>query len=67
VDVEREEPAAPWTPEGVNENLCERRTDLLRSMLGAHDSAETDCYGTAAYTVALERVAEAHEMRGLFP
>jgi len=56
-----------WTLEQVNENLYERMTEAFEDVLEAHDSIDTDCYRTAAYTVALERVAEAHERRGLFP
>jgi glutamate dehydrogenase (NAD(P)+) len=56
-----------WTLEQVNENLYDRMTEAFEDVLEAHDSIGTDCYRTAAYTVALERVAEAHEMRGLFP
>ena len=56
-----------WTLEQVNENLYDRMTEAFEDVLEAHDSIGTDCYRTAAYTVALERVAEAHERRGLFP
>ena len=56
-----------WTLEQVNENLYDRLTAAFEEVLKAHGSIDTDCYRTAAYTVALRRVAEAHEKRGLFP
>lgn len=62
----KEDQQYSWTLEGVNESLHERITRAFE-VLEAHDSAEMDCYRTAAYTVALERVVEAHQRRGLFP
>lgn len=56
-----------WTLEEVNDNLYETLTTAFDAMLDAYDSIDTNCYRTAAYTVALERVSETHETRGLFP
>lgn len=56
-----------WSQEEVHEKLEDRMSDSFEEVMEAHESIDTDCIRTAAYTVALERVAESHEMRGLYP
>ena len=56
-----------WTKDEVHEKLDDRMTESFERVMEAHESIDTDCLRTAAYTVALERVAEAHDTRGLYP
>jgi glutamate dehydrogenase (NAD(P)+) len=56
-----------WSEQEVRANLDERMTESFERVMEAHESVDTDCIRTAAYTVALRRVAETHEMRGLYP
>jgi len=56
-----------WDQENVHGKLKDRMSDSFGEVMEAHESIDTDCIRTAAYTVALERVAESHEMRGLYP
>jgi len=56
-----------WEKEEVHEKLDKRLTESFETIMEAHDSKDTDSVRTAAYTVALKRVAEAHETRGLYP
>ncbi|MDZ7687683.1 MAG: Glu/Leu/Phe/Val dehydrogenase [Halobacteriales archaeon] len=56
-----------WSKEKVHEKLEDRMSDAFDDVIEAHESIDTDCLRTAAYTVALERVAKSHEMRGLYP
>lgn len=56
-----------WTKQRVHSNLEDRMAESFENVMDAHESIDTDCLRTAAYTVALERVAESHEMRGLYP
>jgi len=55
-----------WTRERVND-------ELEAEMLGAWDAVRTEVeereipWRDAAYVVALSRIAEAHEKRGLWP
>jgi glutamate dehydrogenase (NAD(P)+) len=56
-----------WSKKEVHEELEDRLSDAFDDVMEAHESIDTDCLRTAAYTVALERVAESHDMRGLYP
>ena len=56
-----------WSKEKVHEKLKDRMSDAFDDVMEAHELIETDCLRTAAYTVALERVAKSHDMRGLYP
>lgn len=56
-----------WSKEKVHEELEDRLSDAFDDVMEAHESIDTDCLRTAAYTVALERVAESHDVRGLYP
>lgn len=56
-----------WSEEKVHEKLDDRMTESFGRVMEAHESIDTDCVRTAAYTVALERVAKAHDTRGLYP
>lgn len=55
-----------WTEERVNEELERQIVDAFEDTMGAWEEIETDSVRTAAYKVAMERVAETHETRGLF-
>lgn len=56
-----------WTEERVNRQLEERIVSAFEATMEASRGIETDCLRTAAYKVALERVAETWETRSLFP
>lgn len=56
-----------WTLEEVNADLERRMTDAFEEMMEAYAEYETPDLRTAAYTIALDRQATAHEQRGLFP
>lgn len=56
-----------WTLEEVNADLERRMTDAFDEMMEAYSEYETPDLRTAAYTIAIDRQATAHEWRGLFP
>lgn len=56
-----------WELEGVNADLERRISMAFRDTLDAFAERKTPDLRTAAYAVALERVGNAHEVRGLFP
>ncbi|WP_336037012.1 Glu/Leu/Phe/Val family dehydrogenase [Halobacterium yunchengense] len=56
-----------WELEEVNRDLEDRLTSAFDEMLAAYERKGIPDLRTAAYTIALERTAEAHEYRGLFP
>ncbi|MFC7057151.1 Glu/Leu/Phe/Val family dehydrogenase [Halovenus salina] len=56
-----------WTLEEVNADLERRMTEAFENMMEAYDEYETPDLRTAAYTIALDSQATAHEQRGLFP
>ncbi|MDY6780097.1 MAG: Glu/Leu/Phe/Val dehydrogenase, partial [Halobacteria archaeon] len=56
-----------WTREEVNTELENKLTTAFGDVTEALESIEPDCMRRAAYTVALERVYDAHKWRGLFP
>jgi len=56
-----------WDLEQVNADLERRISKAFEDTLEAFAERETPDLRTAAYAVALERVGDAHEIRGLFP
>ncbi|MGB9963421.1 Glu/Leu/Phe/Val family dehydrogenase [Halobacterium hubeiense] len=56
-----------WELEEVNRDLEERLTRAFDEMLAAYEQKSIPDLRTAAYTIALERTADAHEYRGMFP
>ncbi len=56
-----------WELEEVNRDLEARLTTAFDEMLAAYEQKDIPDLRTAAYTIALERTADAHEYRGLFP
>jgi glutamate dehydrogenase (NAD(P)+) len=56
-----------WSLEEVNADLEQRISVAFEDTIDAFAERETPDLRTAAYAVALERVGDAHEMRGLFP
>jgi glutamate dehydrogenase (NAD(P)+) len=56
-----------WTLEEVNADLERRLTESFEEMMDAYAEYETPDLRTAAYTIALDRQATAHQKRGLFP
>jgi glutamate dehydrogenase (NAD(P)+) len=56
-----------WEVGEVNRDLEERLTMAFDEMLAAYEEKEIPDLRTAAYTIALERTADAHNLRGLFP
>ncbi|MCD2199225.1 Glu/Leu/Phe/Val dehydrogenase [Halobacterium sp. KA-4] len=56
-----------WELEEVNRDLEARLTTAFDEMLAAYEQKDIPDLRTAAYTLALERTADAHEYRGLFP
>ena len=56
-----------WELEEVHHDLEARITDAFDETLAAYEEKEIPTLRTAAYTIALERTASAHEYRGLFP
>ena len=56
-----------WDLEQVNADLERRISTAFEDTLEAFAERETPDLRTAAYAVALERVGDAHEVRGLFP
>jgi glutamate dehydrogenase (NAD(P)+) len=56
-----------WEVGEVNRDLKERLTMAFDEMLAAYEEKEIPDLRTAAYTIALERTADAHNLRGLFP
>ncbi len=56
-----------WDLEQVNADLERRISKAFEDTLEAFAERETPDLRTAAYAVALERVGDAHEVRGLFP
>ena len=56
-----------WELEEVNRDLEARLTTAFDEMLAAYEQKSIPDLRTAAYTIALERTADAHEYRGLFP
>ncbi|WP_232688262.1 Glu/Leu/Phe/Val family dehydrogenase [Halobacterium zhouii] len=56
-----------WEVGEVNRDLEDRLTMAFDEMLAAYEEKEIPDLRTAAYTIALERTANAHNLRGLFP
>ncbi|MFD1512147.1 Glu/Leu/Phe/Val family dehydrogenase [Halomarina rubra] len=56
-----------WTLEQVNADLERRLTSAFDEVVTAYDEDGIPDLRTAAYSIALERTAHAHELRGLFP
>jgi len=56
-----------WEVEEVNRDLEARLTTAFDEMLAAYEEKNIPDLRTAAYTIALERTADAHEFRGMFP
>jgi glutamate dehydrogenase (NAD(P)+) len=56
-----------WSLEDVNADLERRISGAFEDTIDAFAERETPDLRTAAYAVALERVGDAHEIRGLFP
>ncbi len=56
-----------WPLETVNAELERRMGSAFDETIARYDGGETPDLRTAAYTLALERTAGAHEYRGLFP
>lgn len=56
-----------WDKDEVNAELERKMVKAFRDVVDAHESVETNCLRNAAYTVALQRVYDAHKARGLFP
>ena len=56
-----------WPLETVNAELERRIGDAFDKTIEQYDAKDLPDLRTAAYTLALERTAKAHEYRGLFP
>jgi glutamate dehydrogenase (NAD(P)+) len=56
-----------WEVEEVNQDLRDRLTRSFDEMLAAYEQQDIPDLRTAAYTIALQRTADAQELRGLFP
>ncbi|MFC6836331.1 Glu/Leu/Phe/Val family dehydrogenase [Halomarina ordinaria] len=56
-----------WTLSQVNADLERRLSGAFDEVVSAYHADELPDLRTAAYTIALRRVATAHELRGLFP
>jgi glutamate dehydrogenase (NAD(P)+) len=56
-----------WEREEVHHDLEARLTRAFDETLAAYEEKDIPTLRTAAYTIALERTASAHEYRGLFP
>jgi glutamate dehydrogenase (NAD(P)+) len=56
-----------WTLEEVNDELEDEMLTAWNDVRGAHKAHEDVTWREAAYIVGLTRVAEAHEVRGLWP
>jgi glutamate dehydrogenase (NAD(P)+) len=56
-----------WSLQEVNADLERRISTAFEETIDAFAERETPDLRTAAYAVALERVGDAHEVRGLFP
>lgn len=56
-----------WELEEVNAELERRISKAFQDTVDTFAERETPDLRTAAYTVALERVGDAHQIRGLFP
>jgi glutamate dehydrogenase (NAD(P)+) len=56
-----------WDLEEVNADLERRISAAFQETIDAFAERETPDLRTAAYAVALERVGDAHEARGMFP
>ncbi|WP_232701404.1 Glu/Leu/Phe/Val family dehydrogenase [Halobacterium wangiae] len=56
-----------WELEEVHRDLEARITSAFDETLAAYEEKQIPTLRTAAYTIALERTASAHEYRGLFP
>jgi len=56
-----------WDLEGVNADLERRISRAFEDTIEAFAEREAPDLRTAAYAVALERVGDAHEVRGIFP
>jgi glutamate dehydrogenase (NAD(P)+) len=56
-----------WEVEEVNQDLRDRLTQSFDEMLAAYEQKDIPDLRTAAYTIALQRTANAQELRGLFP
>jgi glutamate dehydrogenase (NAD(P)+) len=56
-----------WTLEEVNDELEDEMLTAWNDVRGAHKAHEDVTWREAAYIVGLQRVAAAHEVRGLWP
>ena len=56
-----------WSEERVNDELEEIIVDAFDALTEAYESHDADDFRTAAYVVAIERVADAYEQAGTFP
>ncbi|GGL60850.1 Glu/Leu/Phe/Val family dehydrogenase [Halocalculus aciditolerans] len=56
-----------WTLDEVNRDLEDRITTAFDNVVRVYDQQNTPDLRTAAYVIALQRVADAHDLRGLFP
>ncbi|WP_096391123.1 Glu/Leu/Phe/Val family dehydrogenase [Halopenitus persicus] len=56
-----------WPLETVNAELERRIGSAFDETIDRYDQGDVPDLRTAAYTIALERIARAHEYRGLFP
>ncbi|SEH43259.1 glutamate dehydrogenase (NADP) [Halopenitus malekzadehii] len=56
-----------WPLETVNAELERRIGSAFDETIERYDQGDVPDLRTAAYTIALERIARAHEYRGLFP
>lgn len=56
-----------WEVEEVNQDLRDRLTESFDEMLATYEQKDIPDLRTAAYTIALQRTANAQDLRGLFP
>jgi glutamate dehydrogenase (NAD(P)+) len=56
-----------WSLERVNEELRAEMEKAWRAVRNAYERTPEATWRDAAYVVALERLSEAHEARGLWP
>jgi glutamate dehydrogenase (NAD(P)+) len=56
-----------WTEERINDELERKITDAFDRMVDTYESRDVSNFRTAAYTVAIERVADAFDNAGNWP
>jgi glutamate dehydrogenase (NAD(P)+) len=56
-----------WTEERINEELERKITDAFDTLVDTYESLDVPNFRTAAYTVAIQRVADAYDNSGNWP